>query len=131
MAAEPNVDTVVDGVATPAGTIIFLMLRHAAERSNDFAHPEQFDPLRWLNDSGAESASDPGRKLFPFGGGPRFCPGRYLAMAEIKMVMAMILRNFTLAVPPGAAPVEERFTFTMTPSALPLLLHPRPDAPAA
>lgn len=132
MAAEPNVDTVVDGVATPAGTIIFLMLRHAAERSNDFERPEQFDPGRWLNDSGAESASDPGRKLFPFGGGPRFCPGRYLAMAEIKMVMAMIMRNFTLSVKPGAPAVEERFTFTMTPSALPLLLHPRKDiAPAA
>jgi cytochrome P450 len=126
MAAEPNVDTVVDGVALPAGTIMFLMLRHAAERSNEFDHPEQFDPGRWLTPgAGVESASDPGRKLFPFGGGPRFCPGRYLAMVEIKMVMAMILRNFTLEEKPGAPPVEERFTFTMTPSALPLLLKPK------
>ncbi len=125
MAAEPNFDTVVDGVAMPAGTIVFLMLRHAAERGNDFDHPERFEPQRWLDGQGGESASDPGRKLFPFGGGPRFCPGRYLAMAEIKMVMAMILRNFTMSVKPGAPPVEERFTFTMTPSALPLLLHPR------
>lgn len=131
MAAEPNVDTVVDGVATPAGTIIFLMLRHAAERANEFEHPERFDPARWLTGSGVEAANDPGRKLFPFGGGPRFCPGRYLAMAEIKMVMAMILRNFTLSPRPGAAPVEERFTFTMTPSALPLLLHPRDGRPGA
>ncbi|SFU85738.1 cytochrome P450 [Pseudoduganella namucuonensis] len=120
MAAEPNVDTVVDGVRTPAGTIIFLLLRHAAERGGDFAHPERFDPTRWLH--AAEAAMDPGRKLFPFGGGPRFCPGRYLAIAEIKMVMAMMMRNFTLALQPGAAPVEERFTFTMTPSALPVLL---------
>jgi cytochrome P450 len=125
MAAEPNVDTVVDGIAMPAGTIVFLMLRYAADRASEFEQPEQFDPRRWLTAGGVEAASDPGRKMFPFGGGPRFCPGRYLAMAEIKMVMAMILRNFTLSAKPGAPAVEERFTFTMTPSALPLLLHPR------
>ncbi len=32
--------------------------------------------------------------LFPFGGGPRFCPGRYLAVLEMKMVMSMLSRNF-------------------------------------
>ena len=44
----------------------------------------------------ATLADDPGRKLFPFGAGPRFCPGRYLAMAEIKMVMSMMAKNFSL-----------------------------------
>lgn len=140
MAAEPNVDTVIDGVATPAGTIVFLMLRHASELANDLERPEQFDPTRWLEGAsgssggsgggagvgaGTGTATDPARKLLPFGGGPRFCPGRYLAMAEIKMVMSMVMRNFKVTQQPGAAPVEERFTFTMTPSALPVQLHPR------
>ena len=33
----------------------------------------------------------------PFGAGPRLCPGRYLAMLEMKMVMAMLLAQFDLA----------------------------------
>jgi len=127
MAAEANVATQVAGVQVPAGTVIFLMLRQAAERAGGFAQPESFLPERWLAgaEGGAESASDPARKLLPFGGGPRFCPGRYLAMAEIKMAMSMILHNFELTLRPDAPPVEECFTFTMTPSALPLLLRAR------
>jgi hypothetical protein len=46
-------------------------------------------------------------------------------MAEIKMVMSMLLRNFTFTLDPDAPPVEECFTFTMTPSALPLVLRAR------
>jgi cytochrome P450 len=126
MAAEANVPTLVDGVLMPPGTVIFLLLRSAAEREGGFAQPEAFLPERWLAGAdGGEPASDPARKLFPFGGGPRFCPGRYLAMAEIKMAMSMMLHHFDFALRPGAPPVEECFTFTMTPSALPLLLRAR------
>jgi len=35
------------------------------------------------------------------------------------------MRSFTLHAAPDAPPVEELFTLTMTPSALPLLLRPR------
>jgi cytochrome P450 len=133
MAAETNVDTQVDGVLLPAGTVIFLLLRQASERDGGFPQPDVFMPERWLAVAGdggegsasAAAASDPARKMFPFGGGPRFCPGRYLAMAEIKMAMSMILRNFDFTLRPDAPPVEECFTFTMTPSALPLLLRTR------
>ena len=129
MAAETNVATQVEGVRLPAGTVIFLMLRQAAEREGGFAQPEAFMPERWLNGAGdggdVPDASDPARTMFPFGGGPRFCPGRYLAMAEIKMAMSMILHNFEFTLRPDAPPVEECFTFTMTPSALPLLLRAR------
>lgn len=138
MAAEANADVEVDGVLLPAGTVIFLLLRQAAERDGGFPQPDVFMPERWLACAGdggegaasaasAAAASDPARRTFPFGGGPRFCPGRYLAMAEIKMAMSMILRNFEFTLRLDAPPVEECFTFTMTPSALPLLLRVRGD----
>jgi cytochrome P450 len=121
MAAESNEDAVVGDLAVPAGTVIFLLLRHASERGCELAQPERFLPERWLEAAGG-SGDDPGRKQFPFGGGPRFCPGRYLAMAEIKMAMSMLVRNFALVREPGAPQAEERFTFTMTPGSLPVRL---------
>jgi cytochrome P450 len=121
MAAEPTQDVVLGDLAVPEGTVIFLLLRHASEREGELAQPERFMPERWL-EGAIGQGDDPGRKLFPFGGGPRFCPGRYLAMAEIKMAMSMLVRNFALERVPGAPSARECFTFTMTPDALPVRL---------
>lgn len=123
MAAEPVRDIVVGDVAVPAGTVIFLLLRQSAERNSGLDRPELFQPERWLAQA-SERGDDPARKLMPFGGGPRFCPGRYLAMAEIKMAMSMLIKNFTLEALPGGPP-SETFTFTMTPSTLPVRLRAR------
>ena len=121
---ETNRDVAIGDVMVPARTPVLVITRHAAMDPVDFPEPEQFRPERWLGEKRA-AADDPARKLFPFGGGPRFCPGRYLALAEIKMAMSMTMRNFRLEVDPKAEPVREMFTFTMTPSSLPVLLVPR------
>jgi len=121
---ETNREVVIGNVVVPPQTPVLLMLRLAGMDPADFPAPEEFRPERWLGEKRAAS-DDPARKLFPFGGGPRFCPGRYLALAEIKMAMSMTMRNFRLEPDAGAAPVEELFTFTMTPSALPVHLVPR------
>jgi cytochrome P450 len=112
-------DTPVGDLLLPAGTTIFLMMRHAAERDTELPEPQRFQPERWLAQAGG-SGDDPARKHFPFGGGPRFCPGRYLAMAEIKMVMSMLAANFSLRRNSAMAPAQEKFTFTMTPGHLPV-----------
>ncbi|MCE3262213.1 MAG: cytochrome [Pseudoduganella sp.] len=125
LAAEPVRDAALDGVQVPAGTVVFLLLRHAFEREVALADGAQFRPERWLDPAMKEKLDDPARKMVPFGGGPRFCPGRYLAMCEIRTVMSMLARSFTIHAVPDAPPVEEVFTFTMTPSALPLLLRAR------
>ena len=124
LSLETNRELVIGDTLVPQRTLLLAVLRQAGKQEADFSQANQFRPERWLDQSNT-SASDPARKLFPFGGGPRFCPGRFLAMAEIKMVMSMMMRNFTLKVDAGAPPVRELFTFTMTPSALPLLLVPR------
>jgi cytochrome P450 len=32
----------------------------------------------------------------PFGAGPRICPGRFLALVEMKMAMAVLLSRFDI-----------------------------------
>lgn len=121
---ETNREVVIGDVLVPPRTPVLVMTRLAGMDPADFPAPEAFRPERWLGEKRA-AGDDPARKLFPFGGGPRFCPGRYLALAEIKMAMSMTMKNFRLEPDPGAAPVQELFTFTMTPSALPVHLVPR------
>ncbi|WP_328611371.1 cytochrome P450 [Amycolatopsis sp. NBC_00345] len=63
--------------------------------------PDRFDPGRFHDRSHGEA----GRAVFlPFGFGPRVCIGRGVAMMELKMVVATLLRNFrfTLADPAPA-----------------------------
>jgi cytochrome P450 len=121
---ETNREVVIGDVRVPERTPVLVITRHAGMDPVDFPEPEAFKPERWLGEKRAAS-DDPARKLFPFGGGPRFCPGRYLALAEIKMAMSMVTRNFRLEVDRDAPEVRELFTFTMTPSALPVHLVPR------
>ncbi|WP_051294045.1 cytochrome P450 [Pseudoduganella violaceinigra] len=128
MGAEAVHDVALDGVQVPAGVVVFMLLRHSFEREVPLDDGGQFRPERWLDPAMKEKFDDPGRKMVPFGGGPRFCPGRYLAMCEIRTVMSMLARSFTIEAVPDAPPVQELFTLTMTPSALPVVLRPRAPA---
>ena len=126
--AEPNEDTMLGGVLVRKGTPIYLVTAHPARAGAHFSDPQAFRPERWLD---AGSHPTPGHNphaFLPFGAGPRFCPGRHLAMLEIKMVAAMLCRNFEVERFPGAPPPEEVFSFTMMPKNLFVLLRRRPQA---
>jgi cytochrome P450 len=63
----------------------------------------------------------------PFGAGPRVCPGRYLALLEIKMAAAMLLSTFEIdevGTPDGREPAE-KMAFSMAPVGLQMRLKPR------
>jgi cytochrome P450 len=123
MAVETPVEREVGGVLMPAGTRMFMLTRLVAQDAARFPDPRRFDPGRWTGRT--DVTSEPNRQMLPFGGGPRFCPGRYLALVEAKMITSMLARNFRLEALPGIDEVREVFTFTMNPSAVPVRLHPR------
>lgn len=66
----------------------------------------------------------------PFGAGPRICPGRYLALLEIRLAMAMLLAHFDVVEvsTPGGAEAVEQMAFTMMPVGLRMRLGPAPGA---
>jgi len=123
-------DTVVAGIEVPARQLVMCLMRPPAVNEKYFPDAQSFDPARWLESHGgnaARSASSAKRVAMPFGAGPRLCPGRYLAMLEMKMVMAMLLAGFELesvGTADGAEP-RERMAFTMQPVGLRMRLSRR------
>ena len=123
-------ETRISDIRVPAGTLIWAALRTDAVREEYFAKASTFDPERWLNSHAAPSATSVNRVAMPFGAGPRVCPGRQLAMLEIKMALATLLGGFEIESVQPAAGTEpdELMSFTMTPAALSMRLRERPKA---
>jgi cytochrome P450 len=117
--SEAKEDTVVAGVQVPAGTGIALLNRYIATRAANFSAPEEFNLDRWLDRQvGPDRSAHNQRAFLPFGGGPRFCPGRNLALLEIKVVLAMFCRHFEVELVDPSMQVDELFSFTMGPTNL-------------
>lgn len=115
---EAKFDTEVAGVSIPAGTNLILLARRIANSAEHFSQPDVFQLERWLEKGVDEGRQHNPKAFMPFGGGPRFCPGRNLALLEIKVVLAMLLRNFEVELANDGQPIEERFAFTMSPTNL-------------
>jgi cytochrome P450 len=121
-------DTIVGGVALPAGTPVMCLMRPAAVDAAHFADPQAFRPERWLAGEGSGLAATSAKRVaMPFGAGPRTCPGRYLALSEMKMLIAMLVGAFDIEdVSTGdGGEVRERLALTMSPVGLKLRLRAR------
>jgi cytochrome P450 len=115
-------DTTLDDVAVPAGTQVLLMTRAAANSSPHSTPKPRFEPA----EDEARPDAGPGRAAsLPFGYGPRMCPGRNLALAELRSATLMLARNFDIEAVPGPAPVSEAFVFTLVPRNLRVRFHRR------
>jgi cytochrome P450 len=112
---ELNEEMVVRDTLLPKGTIILGITSLDARAESNFTHGSEFRPERWLTATRPESWKHNIRAFMPFGAGTRVCPGRSLAMVEMKSVLAMICRNFEVVRTADFGPVDERFAFTTLP----------------
>jgi len=123
--------TIAD-VQVPRGTNIVTLLRRDSVSEAHLPRAAAFEPERWLADAGAgglgPQAGSAKRLAMPFGAGPRICPGRYLALLEMKMAIATLLGRFDIASVDtrGRREPEERQAFTMMPVGLRMTLRERP-----
>ncbi len=121
-------DTVVGGVAVPADTLIWSLMRHDSVDKQHFPQGTDFVPEHWLDAGAQDQAGGSAKRVsMPFGSGPRVCPGRYLALLEIKMAMAMLLSRFDIVGvdTPDGQPAQELMSFTMSPVGLRMRLRER------
>jgi SAM-dependent methyltransferase len=101
------------GYEIPEGSI-FLLSPYLVHRDpRHFAHPSSFDPSRWEPE---EEAARPRYASFPFGGGPRQCPGADFALLEARLLLATIVSRWQIEESPDK-PARPAFL---------LVLRPRP-----
>ena len=122
---EPTEDMVIGDVHVPKGTAVNALTAHVAMSADNFADSKSFRPERWIEAAGHSTEGHNTQAFLPFGAGPRFCPGRHLAMLEIKMAASMLCRNFDISRAPDSPSTEEVFSFTMMPSSVRVRLRQR------
>ncbi|SDG04478.1 MULTISPECIES: cytochrome P450 [unclassified Duganella] len=115
-------DSVVGDVQVPKGGLLWCVMRNDSVTASHVPEAAAFQPERWLQrGEGAISK----HVSMPFGAGLRTCPGRYLALLEIKIASAMLLSSFDIAsidTIDGKEP-EELMAFTMSPIGLRMRLQ--------
>jgi cytochrome P450 len=101
-------DCELDGHTLPRNTELISSVYHTHRVPEVYAEPQSFLPTRW-------ETLDPGPYAYsPFGGGPRMCIGASFALMEIKLVLAILLQRFRLALPANAR-VDRSISITMRP----------------
>src|SRR5208283_3151579 len=123
MFADANVDTSLGDYVIPKQTAVLVLLRPAAVDPDNFFDPLAFRPERWLEDSMRPHNVS---AYMPFGSGPRMCPGRSLALLQMKTLLSMLYKNFDVDRVGDSADVSELYGFTMSPTGLRARLRSRP-----
>jgi cytochrome P450/nitrite reductase/ring-hydroxylating ferredoxin subunit len=121
-------DLVVGDLALPAKTSFMVLVRPPVLDPQRFDAPDEFRPQRWLD--GDQAAHD-ARVHMPFGTGPRICPGRALALLEIRVLVATIFSGFELERVGASEDVREIFAVTLAPRGLKVRVHRRAAPPRA
>ena len=120
----------IGDVRVPAGIIVTSLMRRDSVSDGHVPNAAAFDPERWLiaaANAPTINAISAKRVSMPFGAGPRICPGRYLALLEMKMLMAALLGNFDIeaVTTPDGLEAREYLAFTMAPVGLQMKLRVR------
>ena len=120
---EPMRDVVLSDVEVKAGTTILILSRPPVLDPARFADPLAFLPERWI--PGMRTGAHDAAVHVPFGSGPRICPGRSLALLEMRVVLAALYRSFDVERVGDASDVKEVTAFTMMPVGLRVRLRRR------
>ena len=104
-------DDTIGGHTIPAGSVVFFPPYFVHRHREFWPDAEKFDPERFNE----ETAGKRHKYAFvPFGGGPRLCVGRDLAMMSAGLALATMLPKVKLTLEPGH-PVAMHPAITLRP----------------
>lgn len=90
------------GFEVPAGTIVATQAWSMHRNPAIFPSPDTFMPERWLETDAPGSSERLARMMqymMPFGTGTRICGVQNVAQMMMKIVLAAVVRNFTVSAP--------------------------------
>lgn len=105
-------DVTIHDLQITKGTTVMLQNKVPQTQEQHFTNADRFQPERWISNGCPVHSPEVMRA---FGGGPRFCPGKTLAMNELLLTVSMICRHFDLELAVPKEDVKEVFAFTMYP----------------
>lgn len=99
----------IAGFEIPAGTEFLCNFRGIYRDPTLFPEPDKFNPYRWLESETTAKLPD-----LAFNMGAHSCVGRPLAMLELRLTIALLVRRFEMRLKPSFK-VETKFGITMIP----------------
>jgi cytochrome P450 len=96
-------DTMPSGHAVHAGDTIIVSF-HSMGRMDDVWGKDclDYNPYRWLSEDGGNKLMYvPSHKFLAFNSGPRICPGKDIAVMQMKTIVSAVVWNFDLEVVEG------------------------------
>ncbi|KAF8164721.1 cytochrome P450 [Crassisporium funariophilum] len=109
----------IDQVHISKGTRVVVPNQHL-NCSTSIWGPDatEFKPERWMSNSssGSDDITLQRMRIWSFGEGPRVCIGKAFALAQVKVALTVLIRDFSFALPDGL----------QTPVGMYLSLIPRP-----
>ncbi|KAL0330171.1 UNVERIFIED_CONTAM: cytochrome [Sesamum radiatum] len=100
LAREAFKDVKIGNIRVPKGVIVWTMVTALhTDTALWGADALEFNPKRFEN--GISGACKSPNAYMPFGFGQRVCVGQHLAMVELKLLMALILTNFSFTLSPN------------------------------
>lgn len=85
-----------NGYQVPAGWLALYRIEAAHLDERCYSQPQMFDPDRFSPERAEQKRYD--YSLVAFGGGPRICLGMAFAKLEMKIMMALLLRQYEWAI---------------------------------
>lgn len=123
---QPTKDVEIENYIFKKGSRVFTQFRLGSTSDTYFTNAQSFMPERWLKDHSVAKCPMHNLDAYtPFGSGPRFCPGKNLAMLEMKLILTMLMKNFTIEMVTPIDQIHEIMAFTMTASKFEIKLKRR------
>jgi len=91
----------IAGYKWPAKTLFIMYVRGINNNLLYWEEPDKFIPERFYGSQGIHKNS-----FSMFGGGPRMCPGRKIAILELKTLLAAVYRRFDVELIDMQAPIK-------------------------
>ncbi|KIM34987.1 hypothetical protein M413DRAFT_449945 [Hebeloma cylindrosporum] len=110
--------TFSDGTCVPAGTHLCVNARGNHRDDAHYPSANTFDGFRFAREGGVDQhlMVTPTLDYNAFGNGRPTCPGRFFAVAELKMILAHILSTYDVKLSEGPHPKMRWFEFKVIPN---------------